>query len=99
MVLLTTKIEVVAHCRRHANLRPDKTSDYEAEYGVCLSVTTGGVFGEAGVGVFDEHIERIAIKPNYLSLFKISSQLLAALSAYSYADSAPLFASDASFSA
>lgn len=40
---------MAGHCRRYANLRPDKTGDCETQYGVCLSATTGGLFGEVGV--------------------------------------------------
>jgi hypothetical protein len=40
--------DMAGHCRRYANLRADKTGDCEAEYGVCVSVATGGIFGEVG---------------------------------------------------
>jgi hypothetical protein len=48
--LIPQRIKMAGQCRRYANLRPDKTSDYEVEYGVCLSVATCGVFGEIGFG-------------------------------------------------
>ena len=43
---------MAGHCRRYANLRPDKTGDCEVESSVCLSAATGGGFGDVGVGVF-----------------------------------------------
>lgn len=49
---------MAARCRRYANLRSDKTSDCKVEYGVCLSAVTGGVFGEARVGVFSQSLKK-----------------------------------------
>ena len=52
---------MAGHCRRYANLRADKTGDCEAQYGVCLSAATSGVFGEVGVGVFENDIRRVEV--------------------------------------
>ena len=51
VALFDPTYKVAGHCRRYANLRPDKTGDCKVEYGVCLSAATSGIFGDAGVGV------------------------------------------------
>jgi hypothetical protein len=63
---------MAGHCRRYANLRPDKTGDCKVEYGVCLSAATGGIFGEVGVTWSVRNLKKSSL--SYLNARKIESE-------------------------